>query len=77
MVAHATGRLEAIRESRNSPRSENADTASMAVRVTNVEYPKTCQASASHAMTSGGWAFDGVECGMSVPVRYKSRAAGT
>ena len=49
----------------------------MAVRVTNVEYPKTRQASASHAITSGGWALDGVDCGMSVPVRNKSRAAGT
>ena len=51
-------------------------TASMAVRVTSVEYPKTRQASASQAITSGGCAFDGVDCGMSVPVRNKSRAAG-
>ena len=49
----------------------------MAVRVTSVEYPATRQASASHAITSGGCAFDGVDCGMNVPVRNRSRAAGT
>ncbi len=49
----------------------------MAVRVTSVEYPATRQASARHAITSGGCAFEGVDVGMSVPVRNKSRAAGT
>src|ERR1017187_1878142 len=78
-VAHATGRLPAVasRESRNSPSNENALSANMAVRVTSAEYPATRQASASHAITSGGCALDGVDCGMSDPVRNKSRAAGT
>jgi len=76
MAAHATGKLAALRESRNRPSSENALSASMAVRVTRGEYPKTRQASASHAITSGGCAFDSVECGISEPVRNKSRAAG-
>ena len=65
-----------MRESRNNPSSENALSASMAVRVTSVEYPKRRQFSASHAITSGGCAFDGVDCGMNVPLRNKSWAAG-
>ena len=77
MVAHATETLAASRESRHNPSNENAATASMAVRVVSVEYPVSRHASASHAITSGGWAFEIVVCGMSEPVRYRSRAAGT
>src|SRR5712692_8337483 len=76
VVAHATGRLAAKRANRKSPSREKAATRRVAVRVTNGEYPATRQASASQANTSGGCAFEGVKCGMSVPLRYKSRAAG-
>ena len=63
--------------SRKTPSKENAATANIAVRVTIGVKPKTFQAKARYAITAGGWALEGVECGIRLPVSSRSRAAGT
>ena len=59
--ATATCVLATRSASRNKPRSEKAAITSIAVRVTIGAKPTTFHQRASHAITSGGCAFETVE----------------
>ena len=75
--AIATSTFATRSASRKIPVKEKAAIASIAVRVTTGENPVIFHHSASHAITSGGCAFDGVEWGIRLPEYSRSRAAGT
>jgi hypothetical protein len=75
-VLHAaTVEFATVRAKRKNPSKENAASSNIADRVTIWLWPDIFQASASHAITNGGWAFDGVEYGINDPDK-RSRAAG-
>src|SRR5437868_6795707 len=74
VLATATGRFTRF-ASRYTPSSANAETSSMAVRVTAGVNTETFHHAARYAMTSGGCALDAVECGTRLPIS-RSRAAG-
>src|SRR4051812_1609919 len=75
--ASATSAFATNAASRNTPISVKAEIARVATRVTTGWKPASFQAAASHAITSGGCALLTVDCGIKLPCRNKSRAAGT
>ena len=68
-VARPTRQFDTRAASAKTPASASAATASIAVRAVSIWKPKSFHASAIHAITSGGCAFESVECGMNEPSR--------
>jgi len=67
VLAAATLGLAMVLASRKNPNREKAARTSIELRVTSGLNPKIFQLSASQLNTRGGWAFEGVEYGISDP----------
>ena len=75
-VIAATAVVVRVLASLKTPSSAAAATMQTRVRVPLTTYPERCHQAARRIEGSGGWALVTVVCGMRVPVRKKSQAAG-
>ena len=75
-VTAATEVVARFLASLKTPSKAAAATMQTRVRVPLTTYPERCHQAARRIEGSGGWALVTVVCGISVPVRKKSHAAG-